>query len=113
MCCPCACACLQKGEAVAAAAAEQSQRKTAAEGAKERRGVLFYKVTVKVGGFQCAPNVAQHAQTIGHPSTICPLCAHMMLGTWFAVAQKKRVGAGGGGGGGALLQGHRQGGRVA
>ena len=47
--CLSSCLCdVQKGEAVAAAAAEQTQRKAAAETVKERRGVLFYKVTVKV-----------------------------------------------------------------
>jgi hypothetical protein len=69
---------LQKGEAVAAAAAEQSQRKAAAEGAKERRGVLFYKVTVKVWGWaagrmvhKVAVNVGCHVSSVGYCSGMC------------------------------------------
>lgn len=67
----------KKGEAVAAAAAEQSQRKAAAEGAKERRGVLFYKVTVKDNGS-------------GMPHTDIPnMLGRVLSGTKYGVKQTR------------------------
>jgi hypothetical protein len=61
-----ACAAPQRGEVVAAAAAEQAQRKVA-EGKKEARGVLFYKVTVKVRAAVCV-RVCVLRRWLAHPA---------------------------------------------